>query len=128
MAKKALDERQKLFLEHLFGDEAQGSAAKAKVLAGYSPDYATSALVESLKEEIVEATKSFLSQNAPKAAIAIISGIDSPTQLGLKEKLSSAKDILDRIGVVKTEKMEVNSTGVFFLPAKTPPTEEESDD
>jgi hypothetical protein len=57
--------------------------------------------------------------NAPKAAMAVIGGIDDPTQLGIKEKLSAAKDLLDRAGLIKTEKIEVNSSGgVMLLPAK----------
>jgi hypothetical protein len=51
--------------------------------------------------------------------MAVIGGIDDPTQLGIKEKLSAAKDLLDRAGLIKTEKIEVNSSGgVMLLPAK----------
>jgi hypothetical protein len=42
-----------------------------------------------------------------------------PTELGIKEKLNAAKDLLDRAGVVKTEKMEIQaSNGIMILPAK----------
>lgn len=115
---KELDERQKKFLEILF-EEAAGNPLIAKRLAGYSEGYSTKELINSLKEEISEATALFIAMNAPRAACAIISGIDSPTQLGLKEKLSAAKDMLDRAGHVKTDKVQVEAmNGIMILPAK----------
>jgi hypothetical protein len=57
--------------------------------------------------------------HAPKAAMAVVGGIDDPTELGIKEKLAAAKDLLDRSGVVKTEKLEVQSSGgIMILPPK----------
>jgi hypothetical protein len=42
-----------------------------------------------------------------------------PTELGLREKLSAAKDLLDRVGLVKTEKVQVEATnGLMILPPK----------
>ena len=42
-----------------------------------------------------------------------------PTQLGVREKMAAAKDILDRTGFAKTEKVEVGGTGaIFYLPPK----------
>ena len=57
--------------------------------------------------------------NAPRAAMAMVGGIVSPTELGIKDKLSAAKDLLDRAGFVKTDKVQVESSGgVMILPAK----------
>jgi hypothetical protein len=51
--------------------------------------------------------------------MAVIGGIDDPTQLGMREKLKAAQDMLDRAGVVKTEKVEVTApSGVMVLPPK----------
>jgi hypothetical protein len=51
--------------------------------------------------------------------MAMVGGLYDPTELGLKEKMSAAKELLDRTGLVKTEKMQVESTGgVMLLPAK----------
>ena len=37
----------------------------------------------------------------------------------MKEKMNAAKDLLDRAGLVKTDKVQVESTGgVVVLPAK----------
>lgn len=117
MAKRALTEQQKLFLEVLF-EAADGDVVTAKKMAGYAPTYPTSSVVNTLKDEMIEAAKTYLAQNAPKAAIGLVSVLTSPGQLGVKEKLMAAKDILDRTGLAKTEKLEVSTSGLFILPAK----------
>jgi hypothetical protein len=115
---KELSEQHKKFLEVLF-DEAGGSLNKAKEMAGFSRGYSTRLLTNYLKEEIIEATQLFIAMNAPKAAMAMVSGIDYPTELGLKEKMSAAKDLLDRAGLGKTDKIQVEATnGIMILPAK----------
>jgi|TARA_R110002012_G_scaffold170267_1_gene334617 hypothetical protein len=115
---RTLTERQQKFLSVLF-DGANGDVVTAKKLAGYSESSNTSEIVKSIKDEILEATQLFMSRNAPKAAMAMVGGLDDPTELGLKEKMSAAKELLDRTGLVKTEKMQVESTGgVMLLPAK----------
>ena len=114
---KNLTDQQKLFLEVLF-DQAGGDVVKAKKLAGYSDSYPTSQVVKTLEDEIVAATKQFLSRNGPKAAIGLVGVLDNPLDLGNKERLAAAKDILDRIGVAKTEKIDIGSNGIFILPSK----------
>lgn len=114
---RQLTDQQRLFLEVLF-DEAEGDPVVAKKLAGYSPTYPTSQIIKTLKDEIVEATKDFLARSGPKAAIAITGIVDNPIQLGSKERLAAAKDVLDRIGVSKTEKIDLGANGIFVLPAK----------
>jgi phage terminase small subunit len=106
LKKRELTDRQKKFLEVLF-DEANGDVVQAKLLAGYSEHSATSSIVASMKDEIMEATQIFMSRNAPKAAVAMVSGVDDPTQLGLRDRLSAAKELLDRVGLTKTEKVQV---------------------
>lgn len=116
--KTPLNEQQKKFIDALLG-EANGSPVRAKELAGYSKNYPTKELMSTLKEHIIEATQLYIAMHAPKAAMAVISGIDDPTELGIKEKLAAAKDLLDRSGVVKTEKLEVQSSGgIMILPPK----------
>ena len=117
MARK-LTENQARFLEVLF-EEAGGDVVQAKKLAGYNAGSSTSSIVESLKDEIFDATKTYMSRVGPKAAVAYASALDDPTQLGIKEKMMAAGQILDRAGVVKTERVAVESTGgMFILPAK----------
>ena len=115
---RELTEKQRLFLDVLF-DKAQGSIVQAKKLAGYSDGTSSSEVVRSLKDEINEATREYLARVAPKAAFSMANVLDDPTELGIKEKIVAAKDLLDRTGHAKTEKMEViSSTGLFILPPK----------
>jgi hypothetical protein len=115
---KELSEQHKRFLEVLFTD-ANGNISSAMRMAGFSEGYSRRTLTNYLKEEIIEATQLYIAMAAPKAAVAMISAIDDPTELGLKEKMSAAKDLLDRAGLVKTEKVQVESTGgIMVLPAK----------
>ena len=115
---RELTEKQRLFLDVLF-DKAQGSIVQAKKLAGYSDGTSSSEVVRSLKDEINEATREYLARVAPKAAFSMANVLDDPTELGIKEKMVAAKDLLDRTGHDKTEKMEVtSSTGLFILPPK----------
>jgi len=117
MARK-LTERQQKFLDALFTD-ANGSIKDAKVIAGYSPTSNNNEIIAALKDEILDATQTFMAGNAPKAAFAMLTGIDDPTQLGIRDKMAAAKDLLDRSGLVKTEKLQVESSGgVMLLPPK----------
>lgn len=111
-------EQQTKFLEVLF-EGAAGDVVTAKHLAGYSPNVATSQVVSALEDEISELTKKFLGRSAAKAAYAMSNVLTDPTALGNKERMIAAKDILDRSGFIKTEKVEVTTTvPVFILPAK----------
>lgn len=118
MAERTLTDKQKTFLEVLFTDEVQGNFVKAKILAGYSPEYATSSIVNALEEEILAATRAFISRTAPKAAYSLSNILDHPTQLGVRDKLAAAKDVLDRVGIVKTDKVELTGNSIFILPPK----------
>ena len=122
---KELTEKQRKFLDVLF-DEANGDVTQAKLLAGYAPPSSTSDIVRGIKEEVLEATQMFMARNAPKAAVAMVSGINDPTELGIRDKMTAAKELLDRTGLVKTEKMQVESTGgVMLMPMKNVQTEDE---
>jgi hypothetical protein len=118
MAKRALTEKQELFLAVLF-EQAEGDPIKAKKLAGYSDNVATSSVTASLEEEIYDLTRKFIAQSSTKAAYTMFKIMGDTDMLGAKEKMSAAKDLMDRAGFVKTEKVEVSTTEpVFILPAK----------
>jgi hypothetical protein len=118
MAKRNLTEKQQRFLEVLF-EEAQGNFVEAKRLAGYSDNVYTQSIVDSLEEEIFELTKKYISKLGVKAAWSMQEVMLNPTDLGNKEKMAAAKDILDRGGFKPTEKVDVKTdTPVFILPAK----------
>tara|TARA_R110000822_G_scaffold217655_1_gene352205 strand:- start:878 stop:1261 length:384 start_codon:yes stop_codon:yes gene_type:complete len=117
-SKRQLTEKQQKFLDVLF-EEARGSLTEAKVLAGYSPTQYTGAIVQSLKDEILERTNLYLAQSAPRAAMAMVGALSDPTELGIKEKMQAAKEVMDRVGIIKSEKIHVESSGgVMILPPK----------
>ena len=113
-----LTEKQQKFLDVLF-EEAQGDPVQAKKLAGYADSVASTSVVNSLTDEIAEVTKKFIAQSSTKAAYTMFSVMSDPTDLGVKEKMLAAKDILDRAGFTKTDRVEVKtSEPLFILPAK----------
>ena len=115
---RQLTEQQQKFLDVLF-DEAAGNVAAAKKLAGYSDGTSTTQVVNSLKEEILDATHMYMSRNAPRAAVAMVGALMDPTELGIRDKMQAAKELLDRTGLVKTEKMQVEAKGgVMLMPPK----------
>ena len=121
-----LTERQQKFLDVLF-DEAGGDVVRDKILAGYSENVSTTEIIKGIKEEIMERTQLYMARNAPRAAMSLVSGMVDPTELGLREKLSAAKDLLDRVGLVKTEKVQVEAgNGLMILPPKEKDEQEES--
>ena len=119
---RQLTEKQQKFLDVLF-EEAKGNPVTAKKLAGYSENNSTSSITSSLQEEIADLTKKFIASTATKAAYSLSQIIDQPTDLGNKEKMMAAKDILDRGGFVKTDKVEVSAASPLFI---LPPKENEN--
>ncbi len=121
---RALTEKQQKLLAVLF-DEAGGDIVIAKKLAGYSDATSSTEVLNSLKEEILDATSTYMARNAPKAAMAMVGALYDPTELGIRDKMSAAKELLDRTGLVKTEKMQVEAKGGVML---MPPKQTEEDD
>ena len=120
---RQLTEKQQKFLDVLF-EEARGNPVEAKKLAGYSENVATSSITSALKEQIADLTKKFISSSATKAAYSMFEVMHSPTDLGNKEKMIAAKDVLDRSGFTKTDKVEVTAASPLFI---LPPKNDEND-
>ena len=117
MARNLTDKQQK-FLDVLF-EEAGGNLVKAKKLAGYADAVTSRQVAEPLAEEIAALTKKFIASSATKAAYSMFEVMNNPTDLGNKEKMAAAKDVLDRSGFIKTEKVEVSAASpLFILPQK----------
>ena len=115
---RQLNERQQKFLDVLF-EEAGGDVVAAKKLAGYAESSSTTEIVRGLKEEILEATQMYMARNAPKAALAMTGALYDPTELGIRDKMAAAKELLDRTGLIKTEKVQVEASGgVMLMPPK----------
>ena len=117
---KELSDKQKQFLKNLFG-EAQGDPKAAAELAGYSPT-SYPKVVQGLKDEIIERAESVLAAHSPKAAISMAKAIDDDGSIpGANIRMEAAKQVLDRVGLVKKEKIDINAKvahGIFILPPK----------
>jgi phage terminase small subunit len=121
ITKRELTEKQQSFLNHLV--DTQGDAKKAAELAGYSSHYHH--VVKTLKSEILELTQEILANSAPKAAFKVVEIMESKKPVvQAANKLTAAQTLLDRVGVSKVDKIDVNhnmnSGGIFLMPDKTP--------
>jgi hypothetical protein len=118
--KKQLTDKQTAFLEHLLGD-ARGNIRLAMDMAGYAKTTAVQEVVGNLRDEIMDRTSMMMALNAPKAAFGITDVLDDPSAMGAKNAIAAAKEVLDRTGLVKKEKVEVetNCGSMFILPPKT---------
>jgi hypothetical protein len=106
-------------------DGAGGDVVLAKKMAGYSESTSTTYIVTTLRDEIAEATRVYLARIAPRAAISMAGALIDPTELGLRDKMIAARDILDRTGFTKTEKIDLGSSAIFILPPKNVVEDEE---
>ena len=117
--KKELTLKQKTFLDNLV--DCGGNAKQAAELAGYAEGSYTS-VVKSLKKEILDISEGILAQNAPKAALKLVNIMDSDQPIPQASiRLQAAQTLLDRVGISKTDKLNLNvegSNGIFILPAK----------
>lgn len=116
---KALTTKQESFLQHLM--DCNGDAKKAAELAGYAPN-THYAVVKALKSEILDLTESMLASTAPKAASKMVEILDTDEAIPQANiKLQAAQTILDRVGISKSERLDVKvetPNGIFILPAK----------
>ena len=116
---KTLTNKQQKFLDCLI--ETNGNPKEAAVLAGYS-NGSHYQVIASLKDEIIDLATNVLANSAPEAAIKIVEIMNTNRPISqIGNKLQAAQAILDRVGVVKKERLDVNhniGSGVFILPEK----------
>lgn len=116
---KEYTEKQLAFLEAL-GTTSQGNIRHAMREAGYAETTHQKELVGPLQDEMVELANSILATHSARAAFGLVGVLDEPTAMGAKNAIAAATQVLDRVGVVKKEKVEVttDSGGLFILPPK----------
>ena len=118
--KRNLTDTQEKFLDALFG-EAQGNPKRAGELAGYS-EHSYPKVLRNLKDEIVKRAENYLAIHSAKAATKMVNMLEEDgTTPHASIRMEAAKQILDRIGIVKKDQLDVNMNlkhGMFILPAK----------
>jgi hypothetical protein len=112
-------EKQSAFLDALMS-EAKGNIRKAMDMAGYEKTATSTHVVSSLRNEIIDRASMVLALNSTKAAFGLVDVLDDPTSMGARNSISAASQVLDRVGIVKKEQVEVKNTGgaLFILPPK----------
>ena len=118
--KRNLTDMQETFLDVLFG-EAKGNPREAARIAGYSP-HSYPKVVRNLKKEITELAELHLSTHSAKAANRLITLLDEDgTSPQASIRLAAANSILDRVGIIKKDQLDINMKalhGIFILPPK----------
>ena len=116
---RVLTDRQQKFLDSLI--ITGGDPKKAAELAGYA-EGSYPQVMKTLREEMIDLASHILAQTAPKAAMKLTQIMDSDDPIPQANvRLQAAQTILDRIGLGKTEKIDVNQQmtgGIFILPSK----------
>ena len=117
---RSLTSTQEKFLDALFG-EARGNPRKAGELAGYS-EHSYPKVVRNLKQEIISRAENYLATHSAKAATKMVDMLDEDgTTPHANIRMEAAKQILDRIGIVRKDQIDINMKslhGIFILPAK----------
>ena len=125
--KRKLTEQQEKFLAAL-SSEAKGDINKALDIAGYKPG-ASYAVINSLKDEIIDVATKILAKSAPQASNKLVEILNSDDPIPqVNAKLQAAQTLLDRVGVAKRDKLDVThsvGSGIFILPEKKPTIEAE---
>jgi len=115
---RKLTEKQEKFLNSLI--ETKGDLKLSAELAGYSGNHYQ--VLRSLKEEIIELASDVLAREAPSAAFKLVEVMTNPNTVPQANvKLQAAQTILDRVGLGKKDRLEVDhnvSGGIFILPEK----------
>ena len=116
---KSLTTTQEKFLDALFG-EARGNPKKAGELAGYS-EHSYPKVLRNLKQEIISRAENYLATHSAKAATKMVDMLDEDgTTPHASIRMEAAKQILDRIGIVRKDQIDINMKslhGIFILPA-----------
>ena len=105
MSNKQLTTKQEAFLDNLV--KVGGDPKQAAELAGYS-EGSYSSVVKSLKTEILDLATNILAQSAPKAAFKLVDIMDSSEPVPQANiRIQAAQQILDRVGLGKTDRLDV---------------------
>ena len=105
---RKLTDKQEKFLEHLV--DTKGNLKLSAELAGYRGNHYQ--VLKSLKEEIIDLAPNVLAREAPSAAFKLVEIMHSDEAVPQANvKLQAAQTLLDRVGVIKKEKLGLMNIG-----------------
>lgn len=89
-------------------------------MAGYATTTSVTDVIGSLTDEIIEIGKKLLAANSVKATFKMVGVLDDPSAIGNDRLIASAKEILDRAGLIKKEQATnvVKADNIYILPPK----------
>ena len=122
-SKTRLTEMQEKFLTALLSEECNGNARAAMTIAGYSPKYSQTELMRVLRDEIIDRCTTHLALNMPNAVHKLVGMLDTEMAPTDKDKLLVIREVLDRGGLIKKDKVEHSGSEanpIFIVPAKRP--------
>ena len=118
--KRKLTEQQQAFLSAL-ATSAKGNIKLALQEAGYA-DSSKYNVIDTLKDEIIDVATKILAKSAPRASHKLVEILESDDPIPqVNAKLQAAQTLLDRVGISKRDKLDVNHTiasGIFIIPQK----------
>lgn len=115
---KNLNEKQEKFLDVLY-EEAEGDIRMAMRLAGYSDETRIHEVVTPLAKQIRDLTRNYIENGTIKAAQQLVHMVTNSHEPGIKDRLAVVKELLDRGGFDKTQRIEIDTpNAVFVLPSK----------
>lgn len=121
MSEKPLTEAQERFIDAIV--EQRGNVAQACAQLDISETWGYK-LVRQLREHIIARAESILALHAPRAAFEYADALDGTTiPANQTQRMEAAKQILDRVGIIKKEKVEIDANvngGILILPPRKP--------
>lgn len=117
--KEPVTDQQKKFLQAYAECK---SIHQAERIAGYADGTGWSVL-RRYREYFLDLVLQQLVDAAPDAVTKLVAMLgDEANAPGANTRLEAIKQVLDRAGIVKREKVEIETSqgGIFFLPQKTP--------
>ena len=115
---RALTERQEHFLALV--ERYDGNIQRAYEESNYK--IRKSLVISQLKKELLEMTELMLVEEAPNSVNKLLEIRDSEVSIpNVASKLDASKTILDRVGIGKKDRLEIDnkvSGGLFIIPAK----------
>lgn len=116
-------QRQELFIQTLFDEENNPTQSfeVAKQVAGYPESESITTILGRIKGELQDSMQDYMLSRAPIAINKLLAIIEGKEHIVNSDKvLAACKEILDRAGVSKKDKQEIEVTmpeGVIVLPA-----------
>jgi len=127
---KQYTENQTKFLDAMRDPENKGDIRTCMKIAGYKKGTPSTWLVKELKEELLSLAQELLAGASVKTAMSLTGLIDDPVNPAANTIIRAAESILDRVGIVKTERVEVEARvhNIALMPSRKKRDDEDEEE